>query len=64
MQLNAVTIGHEFSFNNSQRPYAVDYVKIALDMPQRDILIGWATDGGNATNPIVNLFMERHRAES
>jgi DNA-binding transcriptional LysR family regulator len=64
LQLNAVTVGHEYSFDNSPDHRHNDYFKIGIDMPQRDILIGWIVDKRNAGNPIVNRFMERHRFDS
>ncbi|MCM3785717.1 LysR family transcriptional regulator [Neobacillus mesonae] len=62
-QLNAVTFGHEYSLTN-MRMQEENFVKVELEIAQRDILIGWVMDTVKASNPIIKRFIERHQFES
>nr|WP_245363566.1 LysR family transcriptional regulator [Cohnella thailandensis] len=63
LQLDAVTIGHEYSFANGSKALDLEVVKLELDLPQRNILIGWVMEQAKLASPLVKRFMERYRYE-
>lgn len=53
--LNAITIGHEYSFAHRRN----DYSSAELDMPQRLISIGWLLQDNKASNTTIRRFLDR-----
>ncbi|GAB6930454.1 LysR family transcriptional regulator [Paenibacillus sp. JCM 10914] len=61
VQLDAVTIGHEYSFRNHLANHN-DFVSIDIDMPQRDIVIGWVMKESMSMDSTVKRFMDRYHS--
>lgn len=64
LQLDAVTIGHEYSFANGSKALDLEVAKLELDLPQRNILIGWVMEQAKLASPLVKRFMERYSYEN
>jgi DNA-binding transcriptional LysR family regulator len=58
-QLNAVTVGHEYSFAHHTNFQRNDYFAKELEMPQRLISIGWVLQESKASSTTIRRFLDR-----
>jgi len=59
MQLNAATIGHEYSFKPIRSMQHYEYDIVQLDIPQRLVSIGWIMQESKASNTTIRRFLDR-----
>jgi DNA-binding transcriptional LysR family regulator len=63
-QLDAVTIGHEYSFAHNVNFQRDDYFMLQLEMEQPLISIGWVMQENKTSNPVIRRFLDRFQHAS
>lgn len=63
-QLNAVTIGHEYSFTHDRSVLHHDFTILKIEGMQRVISIGWVMRESKSTHRLVRRFLDRFQYES
>jgi len=62
-QLNAVTIGHEYSFTHDRSVLHYDFTTLEIEGIQRVISIGWVMRESKSSNLIIQRFLDRFQSK-